>query len=186
MSRHEEHMKIREHFTKVAQAKGTFTNSTDQALVRAVTQAEENQMLREINEQLTTDLFKRIECNGVLVKQNLDAVKEIERLNNQICVYKVVDEFVKEQAKKVKHLFPLENTPGYGQLCDLVVEQVQQIESLQKENERLREALEFYASDDNWQWTIELPIGEGSYCSEVDLDKGKIAHQALAGETHDT
>lgn len=41
MSRHEEHMKIRDHFAKVAQAKGTFTNGTDQALVRAVTQSEE-------------------------------------------------------------------------------------------------------------------------------------------------
>ncbi|MEA0552937.1 hypothetical protein U1P98_04335 [Lysinibacillus irui] len=37
MSRHEEHMKIRNHFTRVAQAKGTFTNGTDQALIRAVT-----------------------------------------------------------------------------------------------------------------------------------------------------
>lgn len=40
MSRHEEHMKYRKHFARVAQAKGTFTNGTDQALVRAVTHEE--------------------------------------------------------------------------------------------------------------------------------------------------
>lgn len=40
MNRHEEHMKMRDHFAKVAQAKGTFTNGTDQALVRGVTHDE--------------------------------------------------------------------------------------------------------------------------------------------------
>ncbi|MED4551239.1 hypothetical protein P9305_00810 [Lysinibacillus capsici] len=33
-------MKMRDHFAKVAQAKGTFTNGTDKALVRAVTHEE--------------------------------------------------------------------------------------------------------------------------------------------------
>ncbi|MEK3727195.1 hypothetical protein [Lysinibacillus sp. FSL W8-0953] len=41
MSRHEEHMKMREHFSKAALAKGTFTSGTDQALVRAATQSVE-------------------------------------------------------------------------------------------------------------------------------------------------
>lgn len=41
VSRHDEHMKMRDHFTKVAQDKGNFTNGTDQALVRAATQSEE-------------------------------------------------------------------------------------------------------------------------------------------------
>ncbi|MGG3803144.1 hypothetical protein [Metabacillus fastidiosus] len=48
--------------------------------------------------------------------------QEIERLNETVRIYKVSDEFVKEQSKKVKHLFPLENTVGYGQLCDKVLD----------------------------------------------------------------
>lgn len=57
-------------------------------------------------------------------------VAEVERLNNQIHVYKVTDEFVREQSKKVKHLFSLDNVAGYGQLCDLVVEQDKEIKRL--------------------------------------------------------
>ncbi|MFS0784757.1 hypothetical protein [Bacillus sp. 1P06AnD] len=48
--------------------------------------------------------------------------KEIEHLKETVRVYKVCDEFTKEHSKKVKHLFPLENTVGYGQLCDKVLE----------------------------------------------------------------
>ena len=59
-----------------------------------------------------------------------ELVAEVERLKNQIHVYKVTDEFVREQSKKVKHLFPLENVAGYGQLCDLVVVQDKEIKRL--------------------------------------------------------
>ncbi|MGN4127656.1 hypothetical protein ACMGD3_22000 [Lysinibacillus sphaericus] len=45
---------------------------------------EENQKLREANRRLTTDLFERIEYNGKLEKQNIDAVKEIERLRQAL------------------------------------------------------------------------------------------------------
>ncbi|MFY0519359.1 hypothetical protein ACOMCU_16250 [Lysinibacillus sp. UGB7] len=48
----------------------------------------------------------------------------IETLKHQqeiIHMYKVVDELLKDERKKVKHIFPLENTAGYGQLCDKVV-----------------------------------------------------------------
>lgn len=53
-------------------------------------------------------------------------------LEETVRIYKASDEIVREQAKKVKHLFPLENTAGYGQLCDLVVK-------LSKENAEMKE-----------------------------------------------
>lgn len=54
MSRHEEHMKLRQHFARVAQAKGTFTNGTDQALVRAVTHEE---VAKRINQLVSKNQF---------------------------------------------------------------------------------------------------------------------------------
>lgn len=50
------------------------------------------------------------------------AIETLKHQQETIRIYKAVDEFVKEQSKKVKHLFPLENTVGYGQLCDKVLE----------------------------------------------------------------
>ncbi|MFY0519354.1 hypothetical protein ACOMCU_16225 [Lysinibacillus sp. UGB7] len=47
----------------------------------------------------------------------------IETLKHQqetIQMYRVVDEFVKDECQKIKYLFPLENTAGYGQLCNKV------------------------------------------------------------------
>lgn len=49
------------------------------------------------------------------------AIKTFKYNQETIRIYKVVDGFVKEESKKVKHIFPLENTAGYGQLCDKVV-----------------------------------------------------------------
>ena len=57
-------------------------------------------------------------------------IAEVEKLQETVRIYKVVDEHVKEQSKKVKHLFPLENTAGYGQLCDKVLELERKIEAL--------------------------------------------------------
>lgn len=48
----------------------------------------------------------------------------------------------------------------------------------------LREALGFYANEENWEQSVEMPFEKGDYCSEVDLDKGKIARKALEGEQH--
>lgn len=45
---------------------------------------EENTKLREANEKLTTDLFQRIEYNGQLAKQNMDATKENEQLRKAL------------------------------------------------------------------------------------------------------
>lgn len=47
---------------------------------------------------------------------------EVELLKETVRIYKQSDELVKEQSRKVKHLFPLENTVGYGQLVDKVLE----------------------------------------------------------------
>lgn len=45
-----------------------------------------------------------------------------QKYEEKLRIYKLSDELVKEQSKKVKHLFPLENTVGYGQLCEKVLE----------------------------------------------------------------
>lgn len=45
------------------------------------------QKVEEANGRLTTDLFERIEYNGNLAKQKLDATKEIERLRKALEFY---------------------------------------------------------------------------------------------------
>ena len=47
------------------------------------------------------------------------------------------------------------------------------------ENERLREALEFYANNKNYRYII------GVDCTSVDIDAGDTARAALAGDSHD-
>lgn len=42
------------------------------------------EQISKFNEQLTTDLFKRMDHNGKLAKQNSDAVKEIEQLRKAL------------------------------------------------------------------------------------------------------
>ncbi|MEG0470754.1 MAG: hypothetical protein RR588_00310 [Solibacillus sp.] len=61
--------------------------------------------------------------------------------------------------------------------------QAETIEKVRAENERLREALEFYANYEHWLPTNLIPFGEDEYRSDVDLDGGKIANQALRGDT---
>lgn len=58
---------------------------------------------------------------------------------------------------------------------------------VRKQNKRYREALEFYADEDNYKTTGEKTyIGHGDYTEEiwipVDVDSGKKARQALDGE----
>ncbi|MGE7114747.1 hypothetical protein [Lysinibacillus sp. NPDC047702] len=80
-------------------------------------------------------------------------VAEVERLNNQIHVYKVTDEFVREQSKKVKHFFPLENVAGYGQLCDLVVEQEKKMILLR---EVVKEFIDYWATTNDARPLLEI------------------------------
>lgn len=47
---------------------------------------------------------------------------EVEHLKKTVNIYELVDDYVKKQSERVRHLFPLENTVGYGQLCDKVLE----------------------------------------------------------------
>ena len=74
---------------------------------------------------------------------------EIDHLKETVRIYKASDELVREQSKKVKHLFPLETTAGYGQLCDKVIEQQKEIDRMGKMpfievNNELREKIERY------------------------------------------
>lgn len=64
------------------------------------------------------------------LKELKNVVNEIDYLKETVRIYKVCDELTREHSKKVKHVFPLENTAGYGQLCDKVVEQEKEIELL--------------------------------------------------------
>jgi hypothetical protein len=81
--------------------------------------------LKDIKERIFKDqdgwsnyIHVSIEEMDWLVEQ----AEKAEQLEETVRIYKVVDEHVKEQSKKVKHIFPLENTVGYGQLCDKVLE----------------------------------------------------------------
>ncbi|MBL5783370.1 hypothetical protein [Heyndrickxia sporothermodurans] len=70
-------------------------------------------------EEINVDLFnevKRLKSELRISQQKIDQLEETIR------IYKISDEIVKEQSKKIKHLFPLENIVGYGQLCDKVLE----------------------------------------------------------------
>lgn len=52
----------------------------------------------------------------------IEQAEKAAHLEETVRIYKLSDEHVREQAKKVRHLFPLDNIPGYGQLCDKVLE----------------------------------------------------------------
>jgi len=54
--------------------------------------------------------------------------------------------------------------------------------TLEKENDRLREALEFYANADNWRNdTVDIGVSEQEIpqTSECHSDRGRIARAAL-------
>ena len=63
-----------------------------------------------------------------LIEKLEEQQKEIDYLKETVGIYKASDELVREQSKKVKYLFPLETTAGYGQLCDKVIEQQKEID----------------------------------------------------------
>lgn len=52
----------------------------------------------------------------------IEQAEKAAHLEETVRIYKLSDEHVREQAEKVRYLFPLENIPGYGQLCDKVLE----------------------------------------------------------------
>lgn len=54
-----------------------------------------------------------------------------------------------------------------------------------QEIKRLREALEFYANYEHWISSNVTPFSKEEYCSDVELDGGKLAKQALIGGTND-
>ncbi|MEK3955650.1 hypothetical protein [Psychrobacillus sp. FSL K6-1464] len=55
--------------------------------------------------------------------------KQIEYREDQEILYKIS---VSKEAKKVKHLFPLENTAGYGQLCDMLLAYEQTLAEIER------------------------------------------------------
>lgn len=57
------------------------------------------------------------------------------------------------------------------------------IDSLEKENNRLREALEFYADFKTYELGVNFSMGSAFPRHEpIKYDKGEIARQTLAGE----
>ena len=90
--------------------------------------------------------------------------KEIEKLQDTIRFKKNVDKatnsLIKEQSKKVKHLFPLENTAGYGQLCDKVLELTAENSDLRLENHR------FKKNADNYKYERDIALDDKKVFSE--------------------
>jgi hypothetical protein len=84
------------------------------------------EVMKEVAFQFDGDLTAKVfgvEIEGQSIVEDYKwMIQTIERLEETVRIYKVSDDIVKEQSKKVKHLFPLENTVGYGQLCDKVLE----------------------------------------------------------------
>lgn len=134
MSRHDEHMKMRDHFAEVAQAKGTFTNGTDQALVRAATQPEmeenqeqkiehlqkENERLREQQNQLMSDYLNDLDVLGEhalfisKLRKELGEIKKLKEFyfNTSVMYYALLefyaDASIYGQATKYqKYLHPI-------------------------------------------------------------------------------
>jgi hypothetical protein len=83
----------------------------DQALDVIVGLSNDIQELKEIIADRTNDIIHQ--------------QKEIEQLKEKLQVKEILDKntkvIIRQYAKKVKHLFPLENMAGYGQLCELVL-----------------------------------------------------------------
>lgn len=89
MSSHEKHIKMREHFAKVAEAKGTFTNNTDKSLVQAVTKSKHEEIERHINKLINDYEFPLLVLQDVQ-KQLSDshcphyALQQLRYLENNI------------------------------------------------------------------------------------------------------
>lgn len=80
---------------------------------------EENQIIKECIEQQNEEI-EQLKGRNSRYAQKITELKE--KLKYKEILDKNVKSLVNDQAKKVKRLFPLENTPGYGQLCDKVLE----------------------------------------------------------------
>lgn len=96
---------------------------------------------------------------------------ELVRLKEKERIYQIGDTHYREKVKPLKYLFPLENTPGIGQIVGKIQEQLE-------ENKRLRDALDFYADSENYevnvvdQWGPEI---------KVMMDGGAKAAELLEG-----
>ena len=64
-----------------------------------------------------------------------ESKSELERLKEKERIYQLGDEWYRKKTEPIKHLWPLENWPGIGQI-------VEKFQSQLEEKERLREALE--------------------------------------------
>ena len=99
----------------------------------------------------------------------------------------------KERLEKIeKHLDPL----GYGMgghfisvndinwLVGYAKEHVERVQKLEQRNKRYREALEFYANEENYFFDErEYKVGLGVPESEITIDYGNKARKALEGES---
>lgn len=76
----------------------------------------------ETYEQIIDDLQGQISW---YIHWGSEQQKEIQELRDKISFKETTmiatNSLIREQSKKVKHLFPLENVAGYGQLCDKVL-----------------------------------------------------------------
>lgn len=61
---------------------------------------------------------------------------------------------------------------------DVILKMGKRLESEQRENIRLREALEFYADKENYKYEVYYIPSQEITCMILD-DKGHAAHQAL-------
>ncbi|KON86596.1 hypothetical protein AF332_07035 [Sporosarcina globispora] len=65
--------------------------------------------------------------------------QELERLREKERIYKISDDLYREKVKPIKHFFPLDNTPGIGQIVELVQKQQKKIEALETANDLLHD-----------------------------------------------
>lgn len=64
-----------------------------------------------------------------------------------------------------------------------LIEQTERVQELEEENKRYREALEFYANEENYFFDEkEYKVGLGVPESEITIDYGNKARKALEGE----
>lgn len=83
----------------------------DQALEVIVGLSNDIQELKEIIADRTNDIIHQ--------QKEIEQLKE--KLQAKDMLIRNEKTIVRQHAKKVKHLFPLERTAGYGQLCELVL-----------------------------------------------------------------
>lgn len=72
--------------------------------------------------RLKDELRKQSEFYEGLLQDNEKEIKSLkDKLSTKEVVEKATNSLIREQSRKIKHLFPLEDVAGYGQLCDKVL-----------------------------------------------------------------